>query len=164
MYIYTLRVFTLSIYYSKTLFLCNFTHYLCFQNTSNLSSRCQQLIKRRGGWFRNQWCNITEKPDNSVHPITLQQIQTVYYSGLTHGIGSLRESSARRNIRESLLGSAGVGRCNDLSNRCMFGLSNQQAGRSIPGTELELNRFHPLTLWEFVWNLSTQVNNSNIDS
>ena len=97
-----------------------------------------------------------------MHPIELQQIQTVYWSRLTIGIEALRENSDHRKIRESLLGSAGVVRCPGLSNRCKFVLANQQAGKYIYATGLELIRFRPLPLGELVWHLSTQVNDSYI--
>ena len=91
-----------------------------------------------------------DNPNKSVHPISLQQIQTVYWSGLTIGIGSLRENSAHINIRESLLGSTGVDMYPGLINRCTFGLANQQAGKYIYATELELVRFRPLPLGDIV--------------
>ena len=97
-----------------------------------------------------------------MHPIYLQQIQTVYWIGLNIGIGYLRENFDHREIRQILLGSAGVVRCPGLSNRCTFGLANQQAGKYIPATELELIRFLPLPLGELVWNLSTQVNDIDL--
>ena len=53
-------------------------------------------------------------------PIAIQQIQTVYWSVLTIVIGALWENSEHRKIRESLLGSAGLGRCTGLRNRCTF--------------------------------------------
>ena len=59
---------------------------------------------------------------------------------------------------ESLLESAGVGRCPGLSNRCNFVLDNQQNGKYISATELDLNRFRPLPLRGIMWHLSTQVN------
>ena len=93
-----------------------------------------------------------------MNPIYLQQIHTVYWSGLTIGIGSLQDNSAHRNIRESLLGSAGVGNCTGLSNRCTLGLANQQAGNYISATELDINRFRPLPFGELVSHISTQVN------
>ena len=65
-------------------------------------------------------------------------------------------------IKESLLVSAGVGRCPGLSNWCMFLLANQQAGKYISDTELELNRFQTLSLGYLVWHLSTQVNYSDL--
>ena len=63
---------------------------------------------------------------------------------------------------ESLLGSAGVVRCTGLRNRCTFGLAKQQAGKHIPATELDLNRFRPLRLGWLVCHLRTQVNDSDI--
>ena len=65
---------------------------------------------------------------------------------------------------ESLLGSAGVGSCPRLSNRCMFGLANQQDGRYAPATELEFIMFFPLPFGGLVWHLSTQVNEGNLDA
>ena len=53
-----------------------------------------------------------------------------------------------------------MGRCPGLSNRCTFGLANQQAGKYISTTELDLIRFRPLPLGGLLWNLSTQVNDS----
>ena len=97
-----------------------------------------------------------------MHPIALQQIQTLYWSGLTIGIGALRDYSAHRKIMESVLGSAGVVRCPGWSNRYTFVLDNQQAGKYISATELELNRFCPLPLGDLVWYLSTQVNDSDL--
>ena len=129
MYINNLRLSKLIIYYSKTIILCNFTHNLCSQNTSNLSSRCKQVSKRRGIRFWNQLCNITAKKNNIVHTIPPRQIQTVYWSGLTIGIGARWENFAHRKIREILLVSTEVGRCTGLSNRCKFWLTNQQAGK-----------------------------------
>ena len=93
-----------------------------------------------------------------MHPIALQQIQTVYWGGLNIGIGALRDNSAHRNIREGLLGSAGVGSCPGVSNRCTFLLANQQAGENIPATELKLDRFRHFPLGDLVWHLSKQVN------
>ena len=145
-------------------FLCNFSHHLFSQNTSNLSSRCQQVSTRRECRFWNQLCNTTANPNNSVHPIYLQQIYTVYWSGLTIGIGSLQENPTYRKISERLLGRAGVGRCPGSSNRCKVWLANKQAGKYISATKLELNMFRPFTLGEIVWHLSTQVNGSDIDA
>ena len=85
-------------------------------------------------------------------------------SGLTIRIGYLWDNSAHRNIRKILLGSAGVGRCPGLRNRCTFGLANQLAGRYIPATELKLNRFRPSPLGELIWHLSTQVNVSDLSA
>ena len=83
-------------------------------------------------------------------------------SGLTIGIGALRENSAHRKIMESLLGRSGVDRCHGLSNRCKFGLANQQAGKYISATELELNMFRTLPFGDLVWHLITQVNDSDL--
>ena len=41
----------------------------------------------------------------------------------------------------------------------MFGLANILAGRFVPATELELNRFRPFPFGDILWHLSTQVNN-----
>ena len=98
----------------------------------------------------------------SVHPISLQQIHTVYWSGLTIGIWDLRDNYAHRKIRKILLGSAWVGRCPRLSNRCTFWLANQQAGRYVSDTDLELNGFWPLLFGELMWHLSTQRTYSNL--
>ena len=100
----------------------------------------------------------------SVHPISFQQILTVYCSGLTIGIGSLRENSFHRKIREILLGIAGGGRCLGLSNRCTFWLANKQAGKYISATELDLNNFGPLSLGELMWYLRIKVNYSDLAS
>ena len=109
-------------------------------------------------------CNIKEKQNKSVQPINLEQIQTVYWIGLDIGIVALRDKYAHRNIREILLGSSGVGRCPGLSNRCKFLLANQQAGKYISATELELNMFRPLPLGELVWHLRTKVNDNDLDA
>ena len=157
-------MYTHHLFFQNT-FLCNFTHNpFSLKNTSNFSSCFQQVNTRRGGRFWNQLCNITENPNNSVHPISLQQIKTVYWSGLDFGIGDLRDNSDIRKIMESLLGISGVGRCTGLINWCTFWLSNQLAGKYISATELELNRFRPFTLGELVWHLSTQVNDSDLDT
>ena len=113
---------------------------------------------------RNQLCNITANPNKNVHPISLQQIQTLYWSGLTFGIGSLRGNFFHRNIRGVLLGSAVVVRRTGLSNRCMFGFDNQQAGKYISATEVELVRFCLLPLGDLVWHLRTQLNDSDISA
>ena len=78
------------------------------------------------------------------------------------GIGALQENAAHMQIREILLGSAGVGRCPVLSNQCKFGLANRLDGRYIPAIELDTNRFWPSPLGELVWHLSTQVNGSDL--
>ena len=83
-------------------------------------------------------------------------------SGLTIGIGDLWENYSYRNIRESLLRRAGVGSCLGVSNHCMFGLANQQAGRFAPATQLELIRFWPFPFGELMWHLITQVNNGDL--
>ena len=59
-------------------------------------------------------------------------------------MGALWNNSIHRKIRESPLGSAGVVSCTGLSNRCTFGLVNQQAGSYSPITELEIIRYLPL--------------------
>ena len=89
-------------------------------------------------------------------------MRNVFISGLTISIGALWQNSSHRKIRESLLGSAGVGSCTGLSNWCTFGLANQQAGSYAPDTELELNRFRSFPLRGLIWHLSTQVNDGNI--
>ena len=109
--------------------LCNFTHKLCPQKTSDLLSRCQQVSTRIERLFWNQLCNTVANPNKSVHPISLQQIHTVHWSRLNIVIESFRDNYAYRKIRESLLGSAGVGMCPVLSDQCTFGLVNQQAGK-----------------------------------
>ena len=73
-------------------------------------------------------------------------------------MGALQDNSAHRNISESLLGSAGVGRCTSLSNWRTFGFSKQLAGRYTTATELELIIFWLLPLGGLMWHLSTQVN------
>ena len=162
MYTNTLRLTTLIIYSSKKLSICNFNHHLWSQNTSNFSSRFQQVITRRGGRFWNKLCNLTEKTNESVNPIALRKIKTVYRSGLTIVIGYLQENYAHRKIRESLLGRSGVGRCPGLSNRWKFGLDNQQAGKYISATELEIIRSRHFPLGELLWHLITQVNDSDL--
>ena len=84
--------------------------------------------------------------------------------GLTKGIGSLWDNYSHRNIRESPLGSAGVGRCPGLSNRCTFWLAKKHDGKYISATELELNRFWTFPLGGIVCHLSTQVNDSDISA
>ena len=112
-------IYTHHLFFQNTS-LSNFTHHLCSQNTSNFSTLCQQVSTRRGGQFYNQLYNIMAKTNTILHPIALQQIQTVYCSVLTIRIGSLRINSPHRKIREKLFGSAGVGRFPGLINRCMF--------------------------------------------
>ena len=51
-----------------------------------------------------------------------------FRSGLTIGIGSLRDNSTHGKIMESLLGIVGVGSCTGISKWCTLGFSNQQAG------------------------------------
>ena len=80
------------------------------------------------------------------------------------GIGALRENSPHRNIRESLLGSSGVGSYTGVSNRCTFVLDNQQIGSYALATELELIRFWPLPFGELVCHLITKMNDSIISS
>ena len=162
MYINTLGLSILIIYWFKILFKMKHHSSFILQETSKLSSRCQQVSTRRGGQFWNQLSNIMAKSNKSVQTISLQQIQIVYWIRLTIGIWSLRENSAHGNIGESLLGSAGVGRCPGWSNRCTFGLANQQAGKYISATKLELNMFRHLPFVELVWHLSTQLNNSDL--
>ena len=74
------------------------------------------------------------------------------------------DNYAHSKIRESLLGSTGVGRCPVLSNQCTFGLSKRLAGRYTSVTELELIRFCTFPLGELVWYLTTQVNGGIIDT
>ena len=81
---------------------------------------------------------------------------------MTIEVVSLWENSAHKNINESLLGSAGVVSFPGLSNRCTFGLENQQAGSYAPATEFDLIMFRTLIFWELVWHLSTQVNNGDL--
>ena len=102
------------------------------------------------------------KSNKSVPPIALQQLQTVYWIGLNIGIWALRNNSPHRNIRERLSGSAGVGRCTGLSNRGMFWLANQQAGKHISATELDLNIFLPFPLGELVWHIGTNAKDSDL--
>ena len=161
-YINTLWLTTLIIYSSKTLSICNFTHHLCSQNTSNFSSYCQQVSTRREGKFWNQLCNIMAKPNNSVHPISLKKKQTVYWSRLNIGVVSLQESFVHRKIRERLLERAVVVRYPVLSNRCKFWLANQQAVKYISATESEINKCLPFPLGDIVWHISTKVNDIHI--
>ena len=93
-----------------------------------------------------------------MQTISLKQIQTVCWIGLTIGIGALRYSFAHRKIRESLVGRVGVFRCPVLSNCCTFLLANKKSGKYIYATDLEFNRFRPFPIGELVWHLSTQVN------
>ena len=72
------------------------------------------------------------------------------------------DNYAHRKIRESLLGSAGVGSFPGIIKRCTLGLYNQQAGSYAPVDELELIIFRAFPFGELVWNLSIQVNNSLI--
>ena len=143
-----------------------YTHNLFFQNAlKNLSSLIIYAPRTLPICHHvNKWCSNASKPNKSFHPIALQQTHTVYWSGLNIGIWALQENSAHRKIRESLLGSAGLGRCPGLINRCKFWLSNKQAEKYISDTELELNKFHPLPFGEIVWHLSTQVNDSDISA
>ena len=52
--------------------------------------------------------------------------------------------------------------CTGLSNWCMFGFFNQQAGSYAPSTELELITFRPFPFWDPVWHLITQVNDGDL--
>ena len=72
-------------------------------------------------WSRIRVCN----------PLTSKK-KTFLRIGLTIGIGSLWYNLSCRNIRESLLGSAGVVSCPVISNRCTLLLANQQAGSWNP--------------------------------
>ena len=79
MYIDTLRLSTLIIYYSKIIFYVTSLIIYApkrFQFVITLS----KSHHRRGGKFWNQLCNITVMPNKSVHPISLQQIKTLYWS------------------------------------------------------------------------------------
>ena len=58
------------------------------------------------------------------------------------------DNYAHRKIRESLLGSAGVGSCPGIIKRCMLGLDNQQAGSYAPVDELELIIFRTFPFGE----------------
>ena len=42
-----------------------------------------------------------ENPNKSVHPFSLQQIQTVYWSGLAIGVGAFQESPPHRKLGEA---------------------------------------------------------------
>ena len=104
-------------------------------------------------------------PNKSVNPNDLQKKkQAVFRIELPIGVEYLRENSSHRKIRGSLLGSAVIGSCPRITNRCMLGFTNQHAGSYAPATELDLIMFWPLPLGETVWNLSTQVNDSLISS
>ena len=126
------------------------------RNISNFSSCCQQVRKSWGCLFWIQLCNTILKPNKSVRPIILQQIQTVYWSGLTIGIVALWYNSNYRNIRESLLGSAVLGRCTGLIKRGTFWLANKKSGKYISATKLDINRFKPLSVGDIVWHTSEQ--------
>ena len=145
---------------SYKLWKLNYNNQIFFQRIINLSSIFQQVITRIGGQFRKLSVSLLflVKLNKSVHPIALPKMRTVFRSGLTIGIWSLWENSTHRKIRESLLGSAGVGSCPSLRKRCTFGLDIQQAGIYVPNTELELIKFRPFPFRELVWHLSTQVN------
>ena len=78
-------------------------------------------------------------------------------NGLTIGIGDLRKKSTHRKIRESLLESAGVGKCPGLSNWCTFELANRLAEICITATELEIIRFWTFPFGELVYLISTQA-------
>ena len=67
-------------------------------------------------------------------------------SGLTTGIGALRENYGLRNIREIL------------------DLANQHAGSYAPAAELELIRFIPFPFGQLMWHLSTQVTEFVLDA
>ena len=94
----------------------------------------------------------------SEHQLALQ-ITYRLRSWLTIRIGALRENSAHRKITKEFLWNVGVSRCPGISNWWKFGLYDQLAGSFTPATELEINRFWTLPFGEFVWHLSTQVNN-----
>ena len=80
--------------------------------------------------------------------------------GYTIGIGYLQENSTHINIRESLLGNAGVGSCPGISNWCKNDWPTNTLGDKIPGTELELLQFCSFPFGLLVRHLVTQVNNS----
>ena len=65
--------------------------------------------------------------NKSEHQIAFQ-ITYRLRSGLTIGIGALRKNSAHSKIRESFLGSTGVGMCPSISNLQKFGLDNKLTG------------------------------------
>ena len=111
-------------------------HQLYFQKTFKISSHFQQFSTRIGGRFKKLYfsCYFLVRPRKSVHPNRPLKIRTVFRSGSTIGIGDLWENSAHRKMTEILLGSAGVGSCPVLSNRCTFGLANQQYGSYAPDT------------------------------
>ena len=67
------------------------------------------------------------KLNKSEHQIALQ-ITYCLRSGMTMGIGALRDNSAHRKIRESLLGIIGVVSCPSISNGKNFGLTNHLDG------------------------------------
>ena len=92
------------------------------------------------------------------------KVQNVYRSGLIIGIGALWDNSAHRNIRESLSGSAGVGRFPSLNNLCTFGLDSRLDARYIPATELYIIMFRLFPLGELVWHIIKQVNYSDLDA
>ena len=82
--------------------------------------------------------------------------------GLNIWIGDLWENSVYIQVRESLLGSAGVGICPRLSKRCNFGLSGQYSGSYAPSNKLKLIRLWPFPFRYLVWHLITQVNDGNL--
>ena len=90
---------------------------------------------------------------------SLKYIWTVFRSGLTIGIGALWGNVSHRKIREIIVGSAGVGSCPGLINRCTYGLAKQKSGSHTPATELELIGFWHFPFRDLVWHLSIQVNN-----
>ena len=128
--------------------------------TFNLPWHCQQFITRIKRQFRKLFFILLYfgEAEKECAPHSPPKTQTFLRSGLTIGIWYLQNNSAHTKIVESLLGSAGVGSCPDISNRCMLVLANQQAGGYSPSTELELISFWPLPFRELVWHISTQVN------
>ena len=55
-------------------------------------------------------------------------------------------------------------RCYGLGNWYKFGLDNQQSGRYITATKLDLILFRPLPFGGLLWRLRTQVNYSDLAS
>ena len=129
-YINTLKLSTLIIYSSKTLFFL--VTLLIIYSSKTLTIFHHVFNKSAQGEEADFEINSVILWWSQIRvciPIDLQQIQTVYCSGLAIGIVSLWGNSAHRKIRESFLGSAGVVRCPIISNQCTFWLANQQAGK-----------------------------------
>ena len=72
------------------------------------------------------------------------------------GIVALQDNSAHKKIMESLIGNGVAGSCPDLSNWCIFGLDNQQAGSYTPATELEIISFWPSPFGELATQNTTE--------